>query len=93
MRQPRVKIPSSEGPASYHAMSRAVNGEFYFKKAADKECFVEMMWKVADFCGVEILTYVVLSGHFHIETLVPKLGPISDEELLRRDSVSHPKKI
>jgi len=91
MRQPRVKIPSSEGPASYHAMSRAVNGEFYFKKAADKECFVEMMWKVADFCGVEILTYVVLSGHFHVETLIPKLGPISDEELLRRYERLHPK--
>jgi REP element-mobilizing transposase RayT len=91
MRQPRLKIPSSEGPAQYHTMSRAVNREFYFRKAADKEVFCQMMWRVADFCGIQVLTFVVMSNHFHLELHVPMLGPVSDEELLRRYEVLHPK--
>lgn len=90
MRQPRLLINPHEGEARYHVMSRAVNGEFYFKKATDKESFCRMMWKVADFCGLQILTFAVMSNHFHIEVHVPLLGPISDEELLRRYELLHP---
>jgi REP element-mobilizing transposase RayT len=91
MRQPRLKIPSSESAARYHAMSRAVNGEFYFRRAADKEAFCQIMWRVADFCGVQVLTFVVMSNHFHIELHIPLFGPVSDEELLRRYEILHPK--
>jgi hypothetical protein len=71
-------------------MSRAVNGEFYFKQPADKQCFVENMWLIAEFCGVQILTFVILDNHFHVETFIPLAGPIADDELLRRYELLHP---
>lgn len=43
-----------------------------------------MLWKVADFCGLEVLTYTILSNHFHVLVRVPRREPVSDEELLRR---------
>lgn len=90
MRQPRVLINPLECEARYHVMSRAVNGEFYFRKATDRESFCRMMWKVAEFCGLQVLTFVVMSNHFHIEVYVPLLGPVTDEELLRRYELLHP---
>jgi hypothetical protein len=48
------------------------------------------MWAVADFCGVEVLTYALLSNHFHILGLVPQKSEIADAELLRRFEVLHP---
>ena len=43
-----------------------------------------MMRRVADFSGVEVLTYTVLDNHFHLLIQVPERVDISDAELLRR---------
>ncbi|TVP74949.1 MAG: transposase, partial [Puniceicoccaceae bacterium] len=50
-----------------------------------------MLWQVADFCGVEILTYCVMNNHFHVLVLVPYQETVSDAELLRRYRVLYPK--
>ncbi|MDR2463399.1 MAG: transposase [Verrucomicrobiales bacterium] len=90
MRIPRIKIPSAESAAVYHCISRTVNGERLFGDA-EAEMFRKQMWQVAEFCGVEILTYAVMSNHFHILVRVPKAVTVSDAELLRRHRVLHPK--
>jgi REP element-mobilizing transposase RayT len=51
-------------------MSRTVNGEFLFGPT-EKEAFRRMMWRMAQFSGVEIFTYVVMDNHFHILLKVP----------------------
>ena len=43
-----------------------------------------MMRRVAEFSGVEVLTYTVLDNHFHLLIQVPERVDISDAELLRR---------
>ena len=43
-----------------------------------------MMRRVADFSGVEVLTYTILDNHFHLLIQVPERVDISDAELLRR---------
>jgi REP element-mobilizing transposase RayT len=76
--------------AIYHAMSRTVGNTFLFGDR-EKEFFRKMMWQVADFCGVEILTYCVMSNHFHVLVRVPCVDSVSDAELLRRFKVLYPK--
>ena len=51
--------------AAYHAMSRTVGGAFLFEDR-EKEMLRKMIWQVADFCGVEVLTYCIMSNHFHV---------------------------
>jgi len=80
MRRPRVK---ETGPASYHVFSRVVNRERIFTPE-EKERFVALMRSVEAFCGVKVLTYTVLSNHFHILLHVPKRQHVKDEEFLRR---------
>lgn len=88
MRQNRLKVQG--GDASYHCMTRTVNGELLFDDRA-KEVLRKMIWQVADFCGVEVLTYCIMSNHFHILVRVPGASKFSDVELMRRYKVLYPK--
>lgn len=76
--------------AVYHCMTRTVNGELLFKDR-EKEILRKMLWQVADFCGVKILTYCIMSNHFHVLLLVPDGDAVSDAELMRRYRVMYPK--
>jgi REP element-mobilizing transposase RayT len=60
-------------------------------KDGDKEMLRRMLRLVADFCGVEVLTYCVMSNHFHVLVRVPVQGGISNRELIRRYKVLYPK--
>jgi len=71
-------------------MTRTVNGEGLFGKR-EKEILRKMIWQVADFSGVEVLTYCVMSNHFHVLLRVPNVAEVSDDELLRRYRVLYPK--
>ena len=57
---PRI-IVSSE-PTVYHVITRVSRGEFLFGDL-EKERMRKMIWQMADFCGVEVLTYAVMSNH------------------------------
>lgn len=90
MRQSRLKIHSAEAPAAYHCISRTVNGERIIDAPA-REVLRRQIWQVADFCGVQVLTYAILANHFHVLVYVPQQAPISDAELLRRYRQLHPR--
>jgi len=76
--------------ACYHAMSRIVGGQRLLGDR-EKEVFRKMLWPVADFSGVDILTYCVMSNHFHVLVRVPEPQQVPDAELLRRFRVLYPK--
>lgn len=88
MRLRRTKVQGAS--AIYHCMTRVVNGERLFE-AREKEMLRKMLWQVADFSGVEILTYCVMSNHFHVLVRVPDAQQIDDRELMRRYKVLYPK--
>jgi len=85
-----MKIAGRSGV--YHCMTRAVNKEMLFGDVA-KEVLRRMIWQVADFSGVEVLSYCVMSNHFHVLVRVPDSGEVAvgDKELLRRYRVLYPK--
>ncbi len=88
VRTRRLKVNGRS--AVYHCMTRTVNGELLFKDR-EKEVLRKMLWQVADFCGVELLTYCIMSNHFHVLVRVPDGQAVSDVELMRRYKVLYPK--
>jgi REP element-mobilizing transposase RayT len=90
MRTPRFKIAPHTASAIYHCLSRTNNGERCLDDTA-KEVFRKQLWQIADYCGVQILTYAIMSNHFHILVRVPKKTTPDDRELLRRFHVLYPK--
>ena len=91
MRKSRIKIREGEGSAVYHCVTRTVNREMLFDGVA-KEVLRKQIWRIADFSGVEILTYCVMTNHFHVLVRVPdrREVEIPDEELIRRYRVLYP---
>ncbi len=84
-------MAAADGEAVYHVMTRTVNGAYMINDIG-KETLRKQLWQVADYCGVQILTYAILSNHFHVLLRVPHLTAVpSDEELLRRYAVLYPK--
>jgi REP element-mobilizing transposase RayT len=73
----------------YHVMSRTCGGQIFFDDV-EKEALRRILWRVAEFCGVQVLTYCVMSNHFHILASVPHRatwlqrfeGPEGDRRLL-----------
>ena len=59
------------GGQAYHVMSRTAGGEKLFGEV-EKEAFRRLMWRMAKFSGVEILTYALMDNHFHILVKVPE---------------------
>ncbi|MEO6006129.1 MAG: transposase [Opitutus sp.] len=90
MRQARIKVDPEVDQAIYHCMTRVVNKERLFDETA-REILRRQLWLVAEYCGVEVLTYAILSNHFHVLTRVPRRETPSDSELLRRYRLLYPK--
>ena len=80
MRHARVKV---EGTGCYHVVSRIVDRAFKLDDG-EKEIFRRMMRKAEAFSGVRVLTYAVMSNHFHVLVEVPERGEVDEAELLRR---------
>jgi REP element-mobilizing transposase RayT len=55
----------------YHVMSRTCGGEVFFDDV-EKEALKRVMARLADFCGVKLLTYAVIGNHFHVLVEVPR---------------------
>lgn len=71
-------------------MSRTVNSEWLFDED-DREFIRRQLWLVAAFCGVDVITYAILSNHFHILVRIPERKPIPEEEVFRRYSILYPR--
>jgi len=84
MRRPRFKAPPEHPLAYYHCISRVVDRQFVFGPQ-EKEQFVEFMRLYERFCGVRVVTYCVMSNHFHVLVEVPKRPDQlpDDDELLK----------
>jgi REP element-mobilizing transposase RayT len=67
-----------------------VNGEALFDNH-EKEVLRKMIHQIADFSGVDVLTYCLMNNHFHILVRVPLTESVPDRELMRRYQVLYPK--
>ena len=71
MRQARLKVPADQPAGFYHCISRVVDRRFALDDPV-KERFVSLLRECEAFCEVRVLTYCVMSNHFHLLLEVPK---------------------
>ncbi len=86
---PEITDPDAK-PAIFHVLSRVVDRRFVFGDE-EREAFRMFMRMYENFSGCRVLSYCVMSNHFHIMLEVPPISAegISDDELLKRLSVLH----
>ena len=56
---------------TYHVMSRTCGGQVLFDDV-EKEALRRLLWKMAEFSGVRLVTYCIMGNHFHALVEVPK---------------------
>ena len=71
MRIPRFKAAPEEEAGCYHCISRVVDKRFAFGER-EREKFRGLLREYCAFCGVEVLTWCILSNHFHLLIKVPQ---------------------
>jgi len=83
MRRARLKVPEDRALGYYHCVSRVVDRRRVLREV-EKEHFVALMRECEAFCELRVLTYCLMSNHFHILVEVPKRPEVlpSSEEVL-----------
>ena len=89
VRQPRKWIKNVAGTNHYHVMSRVVDARFIFDTHA-KNVFRKSFRKLEAFTGVRVITYCLMSNHFHLLIQIPERPEISDDQLLERMAALYP---
>jgi REP element-mobilizing transposase RayT len=72
-------------------MSRVVNRDFIFGEE-EKEFFRQTMRRLEAFMGVRVLTYCIMSNHWHVLLEVPSSVELSDAKLFERIEGFYPKR-
>ncbi len=54
----------------YHVMSRTCGTEVHFDDV-EKEALRRVIWRMAEFSGIKVVTYCVMGNHFHLLAEVP----------------------
>jgi putative transposase len=54
----------------YHVMSRTCGGEVFFDDV-EKEALRRVIWRMAEFSGIKVVTYCLMGNHFHLLVEVP----------------------
>ncbi len=88
MRRSRWLAPwkdSLDKPAIYHCLSRVVDRRFILGDD-EREQFRKFMRVQENFSGCRVLSYCLMSNHFHLLLEVPPMpeGGLSDEMLMKR---------
>ena len=71
MRTARLKADPTELVAYYHCISRIVERR-YAMGELEREYFLHRMRCYEAFCGVRVVTFCILSNHFHLLVEVPR---------------------
>ena len=86
-----VRIKLSGQKASFHLIGRIVGAERLLDDAG-KEALTRMLWKMAAFCGMEVITYCMMANHFHVLIRVPAPTQLTDGQLIERLEALYGKK-
>ena len=54
----------------YHVISRTCGGDVFFDEV-EKEALRRVIWRMAEFCGVKVVTYCIMGNHFHLLAEMP----------------------
>jgi putative transposase len=85
MPSPRNIFRSESRSYFYHCVSRVVDRNFVFG-VHERDVFRKVLRQVEGFSGVKVLTWTILSNHFHLllEVPPPPVVALTDDEILER---------
>ncbi len=68
-------------PRTYHHLISRIAHKVYFMTDEVRNDFIEMVRRTADYCGIQLVAWCIMSNHFHILAYLP-----DSEQLDKRKS-------
>src|SRR5580704_2326272 len=93
MASPRFFADPRSPAAYYHCVSRIMERRF-FLQAEERERFVRLMRAYETFCQVRVVTYCIMTNHFHILVEIkprPEGQTFSDDWIVMQASAIYSK--
>lgn len=72
---------------TYHHLGSRIAHRVYFLREDERNEFVDRMFRVAAFTGVELVGWCIMTNHFHILAYLPRPVELDEEEVLHRYSI------
>ena len=72
---------------TYHHLMSRIAHKVYFLTEEVRSDFIEMIRRAADFCGIRLLAWCIMTNHFHLLAYLPMREQLSEDEILRRYGV------
>lgn len=70
----------------HHLISRIAH-RVYFLGEDERSEFLDLIFRAAAFCGLEVIGWCIMTNHFHVLVYLPMPEDLSEEELIRRYGV------
>ena len=70
--------------ATVHHILNRIAHRVFFLRDEERNDFIEMMRRVAEFSGVKLLGWCVMTNHFHILAFLPEREEVDAAEVVRR---------
>ena len=70
-----------------HHLTSRIAHRVYFLKECERNDFLEIVRRAADFAGIKLLGWCVMSNHFHLLVHLPERVEVCELEVLRRYGV------
>ena len=92
-RPPRIQV-SSSASLFHHCVSRVVDRNFVFG-IHERDVFRKVLRQVESFSGVRVVTWTILSNHFHVllEVVPAPAVELTDDEILERCRALYPRRV
>ncbi len=74
-------------PRTYHHLMSRIAHRVYFMTEDVRNDFIEMIRRAADFCGIQLVAWCIMTNHFHLLVYLPEREQLSEDEILRRYGV------
>ncbi len=91
MRTARAFPAEGSQAGFFHCLSRVVDRRFIMGDS-EKEVFRRVLRQCEAFYGLRVLTYCIMSNHFHILVEVPEPKKLTEDEVLSRIATLYPPK-
>jgi len=77
----RIKL---SGEGYYHVIDRIAHKEFLLRDEHIKKHLLDLLYRTAEFSGIDVCTYVIMDNHMHLCVHVPEAAEIDEPTIIDR---------
>ena len=87
---PTLTMKRRQEPNSVYHVYNSVAHSVKFLKEEEKTDLMDRFRRVSEFCGIRLLSWCLMTNHFHLLVYLPPPQEVSPEEFRRRYALLHP---